>query len=147
MQTWSYILVLLAAAVPSLEIVLVVPAAVIAGLAPFWVVLFASAGNAATVLLVITAYTKLATFLTKKGIHFQKQTARGERLLERYGLPGLALIGPVLIGTHLAAFLALALNIDSRKTARWMTAGIVIWAAAMAVLAELGIDAAAYFMK
>jgi hypothetical protein len=36
-----------------------------------------------------------------------KRTERGKRIWNKYGMPGLALLGQIVIGTHIAAFIGL----------------------------------------
>lgn len=56
--TWEYILVFLMAATPWVEILLVIPVAIAAGLSPFWVTVIAFIGNALPVLLIVALYEK-----------------------------------------------------------------------------------------
>ena len=56
---FEYFLVFLGAAIPWLEIALVIPLGIISGLSPVWVMLTAFIGNMLTVLVVIIGFQKV----------------------------------------------------------------------------------------
>jgi Ca2+/H+ antiporter, TMEM165/GDT1 family len=56
---WSYVLVVLAAATPAIEVLVVVPAAIVAGMAPVPVTILAVAGNTATLAVAVLAGDRL----------------------------------------------------------------------------------------
>lgn len=60
---------------------------------------------------------------------------RARRLLDRWGLPGLAALAPVTVGTHLAAVVLATAGIDARRVAVWMLAGLAVWTVALAAVA------------
>ena len=138
----EYILVFLGAAVPALEIAIVIPAGVIMGLSPFWVILLAFAGNMLTVLLLIFLYQRINQwYRNRKGEEAKsesKRQLRGKKIMNKYGVPGLALAGPILIGTHIAAFFALLFGASKRKTIIWMTASIALWSIIFGVVTAMG---------
>lgn len=67
-----------------------------------------------------------------------ERSQRVERLLNRYGLPALAVVGPILTGTQLAAMLAVALGTERRSTFIWIAGGTIVWAVTAAVLTITG---------
>ena len=68
---FEYFLVFLGAAIPWLEIALVIPLGIISGLSPVWVMLLAFVGNILTVLVVIIGFQKVKKWMesrkSKKG--------------------------------------------------------------------------------
>lgn len=148
--TLVYLGVFVAAAIPWLEVLLVVPAGIVAGLPPLPVILVAIAGNTATLLPLVWAGDRLRAWFRRRrpppdGTEsFDDAHGRGgraRRLLDRYGLPGLAALGPLLTGVHVAAVVALAAGADRRRTALWLTAGLVVWAVIAGAATVLGLDA------
>jgi len=151
--TLVYVGVFVAAAIPWLEVLLVVPAGIVAGLPPVPVTLVAIAGNTATLLPLVWAGDRLRGWTRRRrarqdedgpvdvggGAHGRDGRAR--RLLDRYGLAGLAALGPLLTGVHVAAVVALAAGSDRRRTSLWLTAGLVVWAVIAAAATVLGLDA------
>ncbi|MCZ8523273.1 MULTISPECIES: small multi-drug export protein [Paenibacillus] len=62
-----------------------------------------------------------------------KRYARARRIWEKYGVPGLALVAPVLLGTDLAALVALTFGSSRRWVMLWMTISLVLWTVLMTV--------------
>ncbi|UOE95030.1 small multi-drug export protein [Alkalihalobacillus sp. LMS39] len=142
---WAYVLVFLLAAAPFFEAYGVIPLALIAGLSPIPVIILGLAGNIFTVYLVILFINKIKEWRKKKKGDDEekaptKRTIRAQKLWNKYGLPGLAMIGPLVVGSHLTAFMSLTFGGTKRKTAYWMTASIVIWSITFAILIHFGID-------
>ncbi|GGI04771.1 small multi-drug export protein [Egicoccus halophilus] len=146
-----YLGVFVAAAIPWLEVLLVVPAGIVAGLPTVPVVVVAAAGNAATLLPLVFGGDRLrAWWRARRGRDDARPTApeddgggrigRARQLFERYGLPGLAAVGPLLTGVHVAAVVALAAGARRRPTAVWLVAGLAVWAVLAAVATELGLE-------
>jgi Ca2+/H+ antiporter, TMEM165/GDT1 family len=59
--------------------------------------------------------------------------------VQRWGVPGLALLAPVSTGTHIAAVAALSLGAPRRNVLWWMIAGLGVWAVGVAAAAVLGL--------
>ena len=148
-------LVFVMAAVPWVEILMVIPAGIAYGLSPLGVVAAAFLGNILPVWGLIFAYekwvawrrsrsqlnednqdgTSLSSFKGKSS----SKIARAQRIWERYGLPGLAFMGPMITGIHLAVLIALALKSPRRSTFYWMTASLGLWSVGLGVVSYYGI--------
>lgn len=157
--------VFLGGALPWLEAIVVIPVGILGGAPPALVVVFALIGNLITV--AISAYfgeqirtswrlrrkTKdLATHhsgLTKeqlrdkaRGVLAEKdqQPTRIKRIMARWGLPGLAILGPVGLGTQLSAVAAVAMGIRARNAFIWVGIGTTLWAITAGILAVYGMS-------
>lgn len=141
---FEYVLVFLGAAIPWLEMALVIPLGIIGGLNPITVSIVAIVGNLLTVLLLIIGFEKFQMWLAKrregKEQASSKRSQRAKELWRKYGLPGMLMLGPILIGTHVAAFIALVLGGSKQQTTLWSVISIVAWAIAFAVVTALGFD-------
>lgn len=141
----NLLLVFLAGAAPGFEVLVAVPLGILRGMSLPTAVLIGFAGNALTILLEILIFQKLKDWWDRRKQQEEKapskRTARAENIWKRFGIPGLAMLGPVLIGSHLAAFLALALGSSKSRTAAWMLISLIIWAIVFGILAVLGVDA------
>lgn len=141
---WSYALVFLAAATPVLEVLVVIPAALLAGLPPLPTTLVAFAGNLSTVVLVAVAGDRmLAWWRGRRPQRAKEPSRRSERareLTRRWGVPGLAFLAPVTTGTHIATVAALATGAARHRVLRWMAAGLAVWAVAVGVATAAGLD-------
>lgn len=140
-----WLVVFVAAGTPWLEVLLVVPVAIVAGLPAPAVVLVAAAGNVATLVPLILGLDRVrAWWRRRRGRQApdggSPRGLRARQVLERYGLPGLAILGPLVTGVHVAALAAIATGAQKRATAVWLSAGVLAWSAIAALLTVWGID-------
>lgn len=138
--------VFLAGAIPWFEAIAVVPAAIIFGLDPVLVVIAAVVGNASTIFLFAFAGSQIRSWLLKrreaKGkVGESKRFARAQEAFNKWGVYGMALLGPLLIGTQFAAAVSVAAGVKPLKSALIVTAGMVFWAVLIAwALVAIGVD-------
>jgi uncharacterized membrane protein len=142
---WSYLLVFLAAATPVLEVLVVVPAGVLAGMPPVTTALVAAAGNLSTVALVALTGDRILGWWRRRRADQNdeppsRRAHRARGHVQRWGVPGLALIAPLTTGTHIATVAALATGSDTRRVLRWMAVGVVAWSGAAAAATAAGLD-------
>lgn len=141
---YEYILVFLGAAIPWFEIALVIPLGIVWGLSPFWVMMLAFIGNMVTVLALIIGFDRFKVWYNKrqeaKGKTTNKKSERAKHIWNRYGLPGLAMLGPILIGTHIAAFIGMTLGATKKNTTVWLTISIAAWTLVFGLLTAFGFD-------
>ncbi|ARD47320.1 DNA-binding protein [Sporosarcina sp. P37] len=140
----EYCLVFLGAAIPWIEIMIVIPLGILRGLSPMWVMILSFAGNMLTVLLLIIGFQQVKDWIDrrnqKKGKSESKRQLRGEQIMNKYGLPVLALAGPILIGTHIAAFIGLVFGAKKLNTAVWSAISIALWCLLFGILTAMGFD-------
>lgn len=136
----EYLLVLLGAAIPWLEIALVIPVAIVTGLNPVLVVLLAFIGNMITIFPLIIGFDKLKQWLMKKQNNDSKRSERARKLWDKYGLPGMLLLGPILIGSHIAAFIGMTLGASKQATMTWSIISIAGWSLIFGLVTALGFD-------
>lgn len=140
---WEYIVVFLLAATPWFEIAAVIPLGIVRNLQPVVVVILAFIGNLSTIILVVYLFEKIKDFLEKKKGTIKedgKRQQRARRIWNKYGFPGLAILGPVLIGTHIAAFLGMSLGATKKWTMLWMTISLALWSVVFGVGAFYGVE-------
>ncbi|MFS0645199.1 small multi-drug export protein [Siminovitchia sp. 179-K 8D1 HS] len=139
---WEYAVIFLLAAVPWIEAVVAIPLGIIRGLSPSLVVAVAFLGNWSTVILVIYLFEKIKEFWNrKKGTQTPpgKRQERAKKIWNKYGLPGLSLLGPILIGIHIAAFIGLTLGATRNWTLLWMTISLALWSVVFGVASHYGL--------
>ncbi|MCY7686990.1 small multi-drug export protein [Bacillus altitudinis] len=140
---WGYVLVFILAALPFFEVVGVVPLGILSGLHPVTTAVIGFVGNFLTVLLLIVFVDRFKAWWLKrkeekhdeKG---EKKQLKARKVWERYGLPGLALIGPFIIGSHLAAFMCMSFGTKRKQVTVWMTVSLIMWTALAASLTGVG---------
>ncbi|WP_174731659.1 small multi-drug export protein [Mesobacillus harenae] len=124
---WEYVFVFILAAIPWIEIAAVIPLSIINEMNAFSVGLLAFIGNLSTVYLLVIFFEKYQEWRVRKKGKPSKKQARGEKVWRKYGLPGLAFLGPLVIGSHIAAIVGLALGAKKRPTLLWMTISLAVW--------------------
>jgi len=142
---WQYAVLFILAFAPLLDVSLVVPLGVLWGLSPVWVSIVAFAGNFLMVLLLGLFFKQVASWRQarreKRGITGPtKKEARSREIWEKYGIPGLALVAPIIIGTDLAAVLALTFGSSKIRVVGWMTVSLALWTVVFALGAVYGIS-------
>lgn len=147
--------VFLGGATPWLEAIVVIPGGIIAGGHPVPVVTAGIVGNLATVAAAAWFGERIRTWWIKRrlgrrrdddpaGVDDRKDRRRErvERIARRWGLPALAAVGPVGLGTQLSALVAVSIGTTARAAFAWIGAGTVVWSAIAAVLAVTGMSIA-----
>ncbi|PRO66121.1 small multi-drug export protein [Alkalicoccus urumqiensis] len=143
---WEYFVVFVMAAVPWLEILIVIPIAVGMGLDPWLTAVVSFVGNFLPVagIIYLLQYMEKTTWY-KKRQERKKQNAkkdrgaRGRKVFQKYGLPGLALLGPAITGIHLAAVIALSFRAEKHATFWWMAVSLGIWTVVVTIGSVLGV--------
>ena len=156
LQTWEYMLIFILGAIPMLEILVVIPLAIAAGLSPVLVVAAAFAGNTVSVWIFIIIYEKLESWWAerkrRKSIANEsqgkdepekktsKRKERAKKIWDNYGLPGLAFLAPALTGAHLAVIIALAFKSSKRAAAIWITVSLAVWSVGLGIVSYYGLS-------
>jgi hypothetical protein len=140
----QYLLIFILAATPWVELLVVIPAGLAMGLAPFPVALIAFTGNAIPVFLIVYGYKYWLRWrqskVRPKDVTISKRKQRALRIWNRYGLPGLALTGPLLTGIHLATLMALPFKPPRRHLLLWMNSSLIIWTIGMTIVSFYGLE-------
>ncbi|MBS3669994.1 small multi-drug export protein [Vreelandella boliviensis] len=142
-----YLSVFVGAATPALEVWIAVPLGVLAGLPWLPAALVGFLGNFITLLPVIYAGDKIKKWINswKKpslrtvNDNSNAKASRKQTILARFGVPGLAFLGPFLIGVHAASAFAIASGANRRSVIIWFSVSIFLCSIAFALLADLGL--------
>lgn len=141
----TYLIVFLLAAIPFFEIAAIVPIAIVGGLPSIPVMITAFLGNILTIILLIIFVDKVRAWRKKRKKEKEvtedsKKQKRAKGLWDKYGLPGLAFIGPFFVGSHLSAFLAITFGGTKKRTLALMTASLITWTLVLGIAARYGFD-------
>lgn len=161
----SYLLVFVLASIPLIEVVTVVPLAIIGGLSPVLTGIMGFLGNSLTVILLIVFVDRVKEWMKvrkKKRIVTTEQTEEGNQnnddvlaeqdskkekrarsLFNKYGLPGLMILGPTLVGSHITAFMGMSFSSKRRFVLAWMLVSLGIWTVLSVAAASYGVS---YFL-
>lgn len=130
---WGYVMVFVLAVIPWIEVLVIVPAAVGLGFNPAVVAVVAFTGNMVPVVAISSLNRKLRFPAPD---YFR---TRAERVWERHGVPGVAMIAPALTGVYLTMSVGLALDAPRRRLVAWMAASLALWTTALAAASYLGL--------
>ncbi|GAB6928624.1 hypothetical protein JCM10914A_26070 [Paenibacillus sp. JCM 10914] len=143
---FQFIGVMIVAMVPFVEGYFAVPVGIAIGFPVLLTIIAAIVGNWLSVMVAILASDRLKQWFQGRRKSDQKQEKqskrmqRGQQLFHKYGVPGVSLIGPLLIGGHLAALICIAAGASKRYVVIWQTISIVVWSIVMGVLVLLGLN-------
>jgi uncharacterized protein (DUF2062 family) len=135
--------VFLGGAIPWLEAIAVVPAGIFFGLNPIAVVVAAVVGNTITIFVFAYGGSKIRNWLLNKKSEnatakSTKKFEKAQAAFEKYGIFGMALLGPILIGTQFAATISVAAGVKPLKTSVIISVATLLWAVLIAVLSVWG---------
>jgi membrane protein DedA with SNARE-associated domain len=134
--------VFLAGAIPWFEAIGVVPAGIFFGLDPVLVVASAVFGNVITIFVFAFGGSKIRDWFIsraeKKNQNKPSKWEKAQKSFDKYGIYGMALLGPILIGTQFAAAVAVAAGVRPLKTSVIISIATALWAILIAVLSILG---------
>ena len=125
--------VFLAGATPWLEAIIVIPVGLVLGLPVVLTVVLALVGNIATVVLFAAGSDRILQAMAKrrekKGKAAKEDTrmARAQRIFVRYGDVGMAVVGPLIIGTQFAAAIAVSFGVSVVRASVVQSLGAVVW--------------------
>lgn len=144
----TYLIIFLLAAIPFFEIAAIIPIAIIGGVPAIPTMIIAFLGNLLTIILLIIFVDKIKAWQKKRKqrkneeteVDDSKKHKRARSIWGKYGLPGLAFIGPFFVGSHLSALLALSFGGTRNRTLILMTASLVTWSIILGAAAYFGFD-------
>lgn len=140
----AYLLVFLFAMIPGIEPFIVIPVGIGLGLNPVWTGIAALLGSITAVVVIVLAYHRITTWwYGRTGDDLRESSTRyrrARRLWNRFGLPGLAVVGPILAGIHLTALVAVIGGTDTRMAIGWLSVGLVAWTLGLVAASVAGVS-------
>ena len=129
--------VFLAGAIPWIEAILAVPAGIVFGLDPILTVIFAVTGNIITIMVFAYGGRNLRDWVIRRRVAKGKEPEsakfrKAQVAYEKYGIYGMAILDPILIGSPFSAAVSVAAGVKPRKVTAILSIAIVLWASAIA---------------
>lgn len=124
--------VFIAGAIPWLEAVTVIPVGILIGLDPVLTLVFAIAGNIITVVMFAYLSEKILQWAARRRARKSGsagpdgRSERARRIFDRYGIFGMALLGPLVIGTQFAAAVAVSFGVSPLKSSVVVSVGAAL---------------------
>ena len=137
LEQLGYFGIFLAGAIPWFEAIGVVPVGIIFGLDPVLTVIAASVGNIITIAIFAYAGDRIRNWVIerrrKKGIEPKAgRYEKAQKAFDKYGIFGMAALGPILIGTQFAAAASVAAGVKPLKVTLLISIAMVLWAIGIA---------------
>ena len=132
--------VFIAGATPWLEAVVVIPVGIAFGLSPVWTMVWALLGNASSIVLFAVLSERIMAGMARrrerKGLSREPDARleRAQKIFIRYGVFGMAVVGPLIIGTQIAATIAVSLGVSVWRSSTIVTLGAVVWGVAAGMI-------------
>jgi Ca2+/H+ antiporter, TMEM165/GDT1 family len=109
---------------------------------PFFIALMTCSGSLTGVFLMYVFGTRIQRFIMRfysdKGK--KEKEKRGRRLFDKYGCPGLGLIGTLLFGQPGVMILGMIVVKDKKSFLTWVAIGTIIWSIALTALGVYSIE-------
>jgi hypothetical protein len=136
--------VFLGGAIPWIEAIAAAPAGILFGLDPVLSLIFAVAGNLITIVIFAYGGVSLRGWLIRRRVAKGKDPEspkfkKARVAYEKYGIYGMAILDPILIGTPFSAAVSAAAGVKPLKVTLILAVAMMIWASAISwVVVALG---------
>lgn len=91
------------------------------------------------VLVVLKLGERMRTILMHNRKSEDKKLGRIHRIWDRYGVEGLGMLAPLLVGAPLGAALGITLGAPVKRLLLWMSLGIILWSTVFTLVGLLGL--------
>ena len=131
--------ILTVAGLGALELWAAIPAGFALGLHPIVIAVSAASGAIIAVLLVVALGERAQAWLARRHEPSEGGQRRLRALWQRYGVAGLGLAAPLLVGAPIGTVVGLLLGAPPRSLACWMALGVGAWSLGLTLAGSLGL--------
>jgi hypothetical protein len=118
-----------------------VPAGLAFKIPPVATALLSATGAATGAYIVLIAGEPLRRWLLQfRKVRAEDSNTRYGWVFRRYGIPGLCIIAPLILGAPIGVAVALALNGKPRVIVPWITISCYVWATVFTALGSAGVS-------
>lgn len=124
-----------------LELWAAIPIGLAAKLTPFTVGIFAALGSIFSVVIVLVVGAQLRNWLL--GLRKNKVENKESKIQltwNKYGVAGLGLLSPILVGAHFGAAFAVAMGAHPKKIMLWFSIGVILWSIVAVFVTAAGLS-------
>jgi len=123
-----------------------IPVGFAMGLPTIVVALATSAGAMLMVLILYYSGSKLKNILLNKVKKNTRKQTKFRRLMQKYGIPGLGIIGAGTIGPIPTVLLGIATKQTGQKFLPYLITGILLWTFILSIITGFGIEQASRWL-
>lgn len=132
--------IMVTAAIPFLEVEVAAALGVLTGMPVVIAILAAVVGNVVTVAVIIQIALFTRSHWKRKSVSGQSpRMVKLRRSFDRYGVPGVSLLGPIILPTHFTSATMVSLGANARTVLIWQTIAIMLWGTTFALIATGGL--------
>jgi Putative small multi-drug export protein len=135
---FQFAAIFIIAFIPFLEVFLAVPVGVVINLPFIPTVIVGVIANFISVMLVVVFSSAVKSKFSKNNAN--KRFQKAQMRFNKYGVPGISLLGPLLGTNHIGAIVCILANADKKKIMLWQLISIVLWAVGMGVVVLSGVN-------
>ncbi len=119
-----------------------IPTGLALGINPYFTGITIVLLSVAALILVAYFEENLKYVLIRSNVQKKLEDKSGNmyKVWDRYGVVGLGLISPLLMGAPLGAAIGISLGISRNRLIIWMTLGIVIWTILITLFSIIGLE-------
>lgn len=132
--------VFVAGAIPYVESHLAAFIGVIIGVPVILAIIFGILGNFVSMLLLVIFGEKIRKWRKSDTKPLTKRQEKTKKTFDKYGVIGVAFLGPALIPSQLIAMAMVTFGVAKNKVILWQTLSIIVWGTTFGILAALGVD-------
>ncbi len=109
---------------------------------PYVTATFTALGSITAVFVICFSGISLKRWIINKFFRnkIEKKKSRFTSLMERYGVVGLGLLAPGIIGPIITIILGILLVKETKRLMIFLSAGIVLWSVALTIVASISLD-------
>ncbi|MBZ2196760.1 hypothetical protein [Occultella gossypii] len=135
--------VVLAALIPYVEAEGASIIGIVAGIHPAIAIPAAVVGNAIALAVIIAITSAVRAGVTRNRVpEANPKKQRMRRVLDRWGVPGVSFLGPLLLPSHVTAAAMVGFGAPKARVFGWGVVAVAAWALVLGVLVYLGVQVA-----
>lgn len=139
LEQWGLFGIFLAGAIPWMEAIAVVPSGIALGINPVATVVAAVIGNSTTIVMFAYAGASIRSRISERRLAKGKSSEsprfeKAVKAFDRYGIYGMAALGPLIIGTQFAAAASVAAGVKPLRVSILVASSMVLWSIAIAIV-------------
>lgn len=139
---YQFVAIFIIAFIPFFEVLPAIPIGALLNLPIIPTIIIGVIANFISVMLVVvfSSYVKSKFSKNKQGHFVNKRFEKAKKYFNKYGVPGISLLGPFFGISHIGAIVCILADADKKKLMLWQFASIVLWAVGMGVLVTFGVN-------
>lgn len=132
--------VMLISAIPYVESYLGAAVGVVAGVNPIIAIVVAVIGNVISMLAFVLGADRVRNRVARDPKPLSKRQGRLKRNLDRWGVPGVSLLGQTVLPSQITSAALVGFGADRNAVILWQVISIVLWGVAFGLLAVGGLS-------